>query len=169
MTNPHYQAEIPPDKTPRSFSRPYAPDPSEIRKIIGDGVRAARLAAHMTQADLAGQTYTKSYISALERGKMVPSLQTLRTLAERMSVSVSSLLGERKSHDDALEHEQQAQGMRVSEAKALIQVGRYEEALALFEQIGRKDCLRWAHEQYSQFLAEEGRYQEAYEQMRLAL
>lgn len=58
---------------------------------------------------------------------------------------------------------------RISEAEHFLQQGRHEEALALFEHSGQPDRTRRAHEQYACFLAEQGRYQEADEQMRLAL
>jgi transcriptional regulator with XRE-family HTH domain len=64
------------------------------RQRIGERVRAARLAAHLTQEELARQAYSKSYLSALESGRMTPSFQALGTLAERLGVTRSFLLGE---------------------------------------------------------------------------
>ncbi len=64
------------------------------RVIIGERVRLARIAANLTQQELAGETYSKSYISAVERGKMTPSFQALQILAERLSRPISFFLGE---------------------------------------------------------------------------
>ncbi|HEY7347864.1 MAG TPA: tetratricopeptide repeat protein [Ktedonobacterales bacterium] len=64
------------------------------RVIIGERVRQARIAANMTQQELAGETYSKSYISAVERGKMTPSFQALRILADRLGRSLSFFFGE---------------------------------------------------------------------------
>jgi len=61
---------------------------------IADRVRSARMAANKTQQQLAGETYSKSYISAVERGKMTPSVQALAILAERLGLPVSFFLGE---------------------------------------------------------------------------
>lgn len=61
---------------------------------IADRVRTARIAANKTQQQLAGETYSKSYISAVERGKMTPSVQALGILAERLGLPVSYFLGE---------------------------------------------------------------------------
>ncbi len=61
---------------------------------ISDRVRSARIAANKTQQQLAGETYSKSYISAVERGKMTPSIQALGILAERLGLPVSFFLGE---------------------------------------------------------------------------
>ncbi|HEU5370653.1 MAG TPA: tetratricopeptide repeat protein [Ktedonobacterales bacterium] len=64
------------------------------REIIGERVRQARITANLTQQELAGGTYSKSYISAVERGKMTPSFQALRLLAERLKRPISFFLGE---------------------------------------------------------------------------
>src|SRR5215469_15836823 len=61
---------------------------------IADRVRSARIAANKTQQQLAGDTYSKSYISAVERGKMTPSVQALGVLAQRLGLPVSYFLGE---------------------------------------------------------------------------
>ena len=61
------------------------------------------------------------------------------------------------------------QTARLHEGERLVQEGRFEEGIALFEEI--RQCARtsWAREQYAQFLANQGRYQDAYEQMRQAI
>ncbi|HEY7358494.1 MAG TPA: tetratricopeptide repeat protein [Ktedonobacterales bacterium] len=64
------------------------------RAIIGERVRIARVAVNLTQQELAGKTYSKSYISAVERGKMTPSFQALQMMAERLGRPVSFFLGE---------------------------------------------------------------------------
>src|ERR1051326_8984869 len=61
---------------------------------IAERVRSARIAANKTQQQLAGDTYSKSYISAVERGKMTPSVQALGVLAERLGLPMSYFLGE---------------------------------------------------------------------------
>jgi transcriptional regulator with XRE-family HTH domain len=145
-------------------------------QIIGERVQAARLAAHLTQQELAGQDYSKSYISAVERGKMTPSFQALRLLAERLGVTIAYLLGEEAPlivteapEAPTVPAEVAEQAPLLHEAERMVQERRFEEALSLLEQIGRPDRTSWAHEQYAQFLADQGRYQEAYEQMRRAL
>ena len=61
---------------------------------IGERVRTARIAANKTQQQLAGDTYSKSYISAVEHGKMTPSVQALSVLAERLGLPMAYFLGE---------------------------------------------------------------------------
>ncbi|HEY7122620.1 MAG TPA: helix-turn-helix transcriptional regulator, partial [Ktedonobacterales bacterium] len=62
--------------------------------VIGARMRAARLAAGLTQRELAGGLFSASYISALERGAVIPSFQALGKLANRLGVTISALLGE---------------------------------------------------------------------------
>ena len=117
------------------------------RAIIGERVRQARIAAHLTQQELAGDTYSKSYISAVERGKMTPSFQALHILAERLGRSISFFLGEgevalealtRSSTPDTLsdeewqQREQEARHM-LKEAEELLVKGKTTEALATLQ------------------------------------
>lgn len=62
--------------------------------IIAERLRAARLAAKKTQQEVAGGRFSKSYISAIERGKMTPSVPALDYLAGQLAVSRAYLLGE---------------------------------------------------------------------------
>ncbi|HEY7356380.1 MAG TPA: helix-turn-helix transcriptional regulator, partial [Ktedonobacterales bacterium] len=83
------------DVTREETSRAWPNLPVPVsREIIGERVRQARIAANLTQQELAGGTYSKSYISAVERGKMTPSFQALRLLGERLNRPISFFLGE---------------------------------------------------------------------------
>jgi transcriptional regulator with XRE-family HTH domain len=241
-----------------------AGDPSARRVILGERLRAARYAANLTQQDLAEGTFSKSYISAVERSKMTPSLAALRLLAGRLGVSLAYLLGEedlavpteregaagstqerppdedqfarrldearqfllRDNPEAALERLGSLEAARdLSSAQrarwhwlhgwALLQQHQTERAVAALEaglqtalesedhraashlylilanaraarredsaaerafqdaihtarQIGDDEVLGQAEEQYGEFLGERGRYQEAYEHLRLA-
>ena len=70
-----------------------APDPTA--QTLAQRVRTARLTAKLTQQQLADGTFSKSYISAVERGKLTPSLQALAVLAERLGVRMAYFFGER--------------------------------------------------------------------------
>ena len=63
-------------------------------KTIAERLRTARLAAKKTQQELAGGRFSKSYISAIERGKMTPSVQALDYLAGQLAVTLAYLVGE---------------------------------------------------------------------------
>src|SRR5690348_11378931 len=116
----------PPDQSP-AFSFNSAPTAQQARQLIGDRVRTARMAANLTQQELAGTTYSKSYISAIERGKMTPSLPALSILAERLGASLGYLLGEEaRKPDTSATVEDDDQVARLREAERVLQEGCYE-------------------------------------------
>jgi tetratricopeptide (TPR) repeat protein len=83
----------------------------------------------MTQTDLAGDRFSKEYVSQIERGKTRPTNETIRWLAERLGVDAGFLANgvsadERGRVDAAL-----------ARADALLEARRNEEALAEFEAI----------------------------------
>ncbi len=105
--------------------------------IIGERLRLARIAAKLTQQELAGDTYSKSYISAVERGKMTPSFQALRALAARLNRPLSFFFGEGEATLEALvrmmpdEEQQRREEARqmLGEAEGWILKGEPEKAL----------------------------------------
>ncbi len=70
-------------------------DDTALAKAIGGRIRHARHAAGLTQAALAGDRYTKAYISALENGLAKPSMSALEFLAPRLGTTASALLADR--------------------------------------------------------------------------
>ena len=58
---------------------------------MGRRLRAARLAAGLSQRDLAFPGCTAAYISRIEKGERIPSLQILREFARRLGVSEAYL------------------------------------------------------------------------------
>ncbi len=73
------------------IARPTVED-AELAKRIGSRIREARLRAGLTQQQLAGDRYTKAYISALETGIARPSMVALSYLSERLHLSASHFL-----------------------------------------------------------------------------
>ena len=63
-----------------------------LAPIVGLRIREARTDKGMSQKDLVGERFSKSYISSIERGKITPSLKALEYIARRLEVSVSYLL-----------------------------------------------------------------------------
>lgn len=62
-------------------------------KSIGQKIKLAREAAHITQEQLANTvSCTVQHISALERGIKIPSLEMLITIANAIDVSADFLL-----------------------------------------------------------------------------
>src|SRR5215213_5728390 len=58
---------------------------------LGDRVRQLRVSAGLTQTDLAGDRFSKEYVSQIERGKTRPTRETVEWLAARLAVDVDFL------------------------------------------------------------------------------
>ncbi len=58
---------------------------------MGRRIRARRRSLGLTQAELAAPL-SKSYVSAVEHGRVLPSLRTLRLIASRLGVGVGELV-----------------------------------------------------------------------------
>jgi tetratricopeptide (TPR) repeat protein len=63
-----------------------------VAKRVGDNIHKVRTSLNMTQAQLASPEFSISYISAIERGKIRPSLKALSVLARRLDVPLTFLL-----------------------------------------------------------------------------
>lgn len=87
-----------------------AEDWKSDQEIIGENIRKARKAAHLTQEQLAeemGGSCSNKVISRYEKGKVEMRVQTLIDLAENLEVPVDSLMPERvqihiKPEDDEM-------------------------------------------------------------------
>lgn len=64
----------------------------ELARRIGERIREARRRAGLTQQQLAGERYTKAYVSALETGIARPSMVALSYLSERLSLPPSHFI-----------------------------------------------------------------------------
>jgi tetratricopeptide (TPR) repeat protein len=58
---------------------------------LGERLRQLRVAAGLTQTDLAGDRFSKEYISQIERGKTRPTTETVEWLALRLGVDAGFL------------------------------------------------------------------------------
>jgi tetratricopeptide (TPR) repeat protein len=58
---------------------------------LGERLRQLRVAAGMTQTDLAGDRFSKEYVSQIERGKTRPTHETIEWLAGRLGVDTGFL------------------------------------------------------------------------------
>src|ERR671925_462363 len=79
---------------------------------LGERLRQLRVAAGLTQSELAGARFSKEYVSQIERGKTRPARESVVWLAERLGVDADFL----------------ANGVTAD------QRGRVETALALFDE-----------------------------------
>jgi transcriptional regulator with XRE-family HTH domain len=77
----------------KTVARPTEHDAALARQI-GERIREARRRAGLTQQQLAGERYTKAYVSALETGIARPSMVALSYLSERLGLPPSHFLDE---------------------------------------------------------------------------
>ncbi len=96
-------------------------DDSPLARSIGARIRQARLRAGLTQQQLAGDRYTKAYVSALETGTSRPSMAALNYLSARLSVSPTQLLADQVDRWSRLEGD------------VLLASGRWQEALDTYD------------------------------------
>src|SRR5437879_7966657 len=61
------------------------------RARLGERLRQLRVAAGMTQTGLAGERFSKEYVSQIERGKTRPTAETVAWLAQRLGVDAAFL------------------------------------------------------------------------------
>src|SRR5919197_4964366 len=94
---------------------------------LGERVRQLRVAAGMTQSDLAGERFSKEYVSQIERGKTRPTRETVEWLAARLRVDPSLLQSGLSASDRARVE------AALARAEALSEGHRYEESVTEFE------------------------------------
>lgn len=103
-------------------------------------MRALRVAAGLTQTDLAGGRFSKEYVSQIERGKTRPTADTLDWLAEKLGVDPDYLESGVSSEDRARAE------AGLARAEALSEIHQYDEGLDEFvaareavERLGARD------------------------------
>jgi len=99
---------------------------TEAPNGVGNRVRALRVAAGLTQTALAGERFSKEYVSQIERGKTRPTEETVAWLAERLGVDSEYLLRGVAS-DVRIRVE-----AKLAQAEALSEAHRDREAVVLF-------------------------------------
>ena len=95
---------------------------------VGDRVRALRVAAGLTQTELAGARFSKEYVSQIERGKTRPTADTLAWLAERLGVDAQYL-----EHGVSADARNRVE-TRLARAEALSEAHRDQEAVDAFRE-----------------------------------
>src|SRR5260370_8533969 len=102
-------------------------DIQRIGQAVGAKLRAARLARKLTQSQLAQPDFSVSYVSAIERGQINPSLRALEIFAQRLGISSTELLSKQTgqalqgfSEKDAANENNQDTEIQLLEAHLLI-------------------------------------------------
>src|SRR6476661_2996464 len=90
---------------------------------LGERLRQLRVAAGLTQTDLASDRFSKEYISQIERGKTRPTTETIEWLARRLGVDAgflqSGVSADERSRAEAI----------LARADALLEEHRFDEAI----------------------------------------
>src|SRR2546429_140227 len=94
---------------------------------LGERLRQLRVAAAMTQTDLAGDRFSKEYISQIERGKTRPTTETVEWLALRLGVD-AGFLASGVSADERAKAE-----AVLARADALLDQHEFTDAIAEYE------------------------------------
>src|SRR5499426_4093843 len=94
---------------------------------LGERVRQLRMSAGMTQTDLAGDRFSKEYVSQIERGKTRPTTETIEWLAARLGVD-PAFLASGVSTDERGRVE-----AMLARAEALSEAHRFEESVDAFQ------------------------------------
>ncbi len=96
---------------------------------LGERVRQLRVSAGMTQTELAGDRFSKEYVSQIERGKTRPTQETVQWLAARLGVD-PAFLTNGISTDDRARVE-----AALTRAEAMSEAHRYDEAVQEYEDV----------------------------------
>ncbi len=96
---------------------------------LGERLRQLRVAAGLTQTELAGDRFSKEYVSQIERGKTRPTRETIEWLAARLGTD-SGFLANGVSTDERGRIEG-----ALTRAEALLEADENEEARDAFEEL----------------------------------
>jgi tetratricopeptide (TPR) repeat protein/DNA-binding XRE family transcriptional regulator len=94
---------------------------------LGERLRQLRVAAGLTQSELAGERFSKEYVSQIERGKTRPTDETIGWLAARLGVDTGFLSNGVSSEDRGRVE------ATLARAEALLGAGSFADAAEAFE------------------------------------
>ena len=151
----------------------------QIGQTVGTKLRAARLARKLTQGQLARPDFSVSYVSAIERGQIHPSLRALEIFAQRLGLSSSDLLSKQTTQDingfsviDGSIQTKEEVELQFLEAQLLVYQGAAEQAITQLrnltsntqtpqQKIQLHFLLGWAYNELSLFQESESALAEA--------
>src|SRR3954464_13058743 len=103
---------------------------SAARTSMGERVRQLRIARGLTQTELAGERFSKEYVSQIERGKTRPTGETIEWLASRLGVDPSFVeTGVSSSERERVESV-------IARAEAALESNSYQDAIDELSELG---------------------------------
>src|SRR5436189_4911373 len=94
---------------------------------LGERLRQLRVGAGLTQSDLAGDRFSKEYVSQIERGKTRPTRETIEWLAAKLGVDAGFL-----ERGVSADERSRVEGM-LARAEALSTAHEYDDAIEELE------------------------------------
>src|ERR671925_1813629 len=107
-----------------------APSTAPARTTLGDRVRQLRIAKGLTQTELAGERFSKEYVSQIERGKTRPTGETVEWIAARLGVDPTFL----ETGVSSSEHERVDSVL--ARAEATLESHQYADVLPILAELG---------------------------------
>jgi len=102
------------------------PPPSTIASNIGSTIRSYRLQRGMSQGDIEKRTgLLRCYLSRVENGHTVPSLETLQKIAHALELQLAQFFS-----DQVVSHEMSTLRLSEEEIRFLTQIQRYSARLS---------------------------------------
>jgi len=101
-----------------------------VRATLGDRMRQLRISQGLTQTALAGERFSKEYVSQIERGKTRPNVETIEWLARRLGVDARFL--EVGASSNELERVEGA----IARAEAALEANLYADAVKEIAALG---------------------------------
>lgn len=99
---------------------------------VGKRLKDARIAAGLTQGELAAPDYSAAYVSVIEAGKREPSEQVLKYFAKRLRMTYEELAtGRPPDAEAALEKD-------ITDARRMLFAGRSDEAIKSLRRVLRR-------------------------------
>lgn len=98
---------------------------------VGEKIKKLRLEKMMTQSDVSGDRVTRNMLSLIEKGKAVPSMQTLTYIASRLNVSVGFLLADEKEERMLVKYS------KISDIRLAFKDGNHRLCLDMCKRLGR--------------------------------
>src|SRR5437899_10082093 len=114
---------------------------------LGERLRQLRVSAGLTQTELAGERFSKEYVSQIERGKTRPTRETIEWLAKQLGVD-ADFLQNGVSTDERSRIE-----TMLARAEALSEAHRCDEALEQIEDVRTAVLVTGAAELEARLLA----------------
>ncbi len=113
-------------------------------EIIGLHIKKIRLQQKRTQQDVADYCgFTKSHMSKIEKGKVMPSIGVLAKIADFLNTKVSILLDEEKHEDLILDKKQAVESQMIKTSKGYsvfpFAAGHEDKKMQPFYFVTRKD------------------------------